>query len=711
MTTILRLPGEPSELTLPALLLRNAEDHGELPALSWRTDDGWTTLTWHEVRHEAAVLAAGYAALGVQRGDHVLMMMGNRPEHWLSDLALIQLGAVPVTVYGTAAPEQVAHIALHSRARLAIVEGAPELARWEPLLRDVTLSLERLVVAETAEAGAHRTYASLKRRDTADTEWRETAGKARRDTADEDWRDTAEQSWHATADEDRREARDRGVRGGGDEDRREARGRGVCGGGDEDRREARGRGVCGGGDEDRREARGRGVRGGVDEDRREARDWGVRGGVGGGRGEASGEGWRTGVDGAWREIRSGDPLTVVYTSGTTGDPKGVRVTHRNVVLNALALDRLVELPDHVEHISYLPFAHIAERMLGIYLPVFRASHVYLCPDPTQVGAVARELHPAQFFGVPRVWEKFASALRAAVAGLPEERRAAVDAAMETARARVACRERGEEPSVELAQAYRAAKEQVLDPILALAGFDRLAWTASASAPLPPDVVAFWAGFGFAIMDAWGLTETIGVATTNSPAAFRLGSVGKPLDGVELRVAEDGEILVRGATVFDGYLRADGSLDEARDANGWFATGDIGRIDEDGFLWLTDRKKEMIVTSAGKNVSPALVENALKEHPLIGQAYVHGDGRSYLVALLVPDAELAATVEPAALREEIAGAVERANARLSRPEQIKRYRVLDEEWSPESGELTPSLKLRRAAIRAHYKHVIEDLYTS
>ncbi|MGE6738412.1 AMP-binding protein, partial [Streptomyces sp. NPDC059900] len=163
MTTILRLPGEPAGITLPALLLRNAEDLGDRPALSWRTapEGQWTTLTWSEARRKIAVLAAGYAALGVRRGEHVLMMMGNRPEHWLSDLALVHLGAVPVTVYGTSAPEQIAHIARHSRARFAIVEGARELDRWEPLLPDVTVPLERLVVVEPADAGTHRTYGSL----------------------------------------------------------------------------------------------------------------------------------------------------------------------------------------------------------------------------------------------------------------------------------------------------------------------------------------------------------------------------------------------------------------------------------------------------------------------------------------------------------------------------------------------------------------------
>lgn len=431
MTTILRLPTGPDQLTLPALLLRNAEDHGDLPALSWQdASGGRTTLTWSEVRHETAVLAAGYGALGVERGEQVLMMMGNRPEHWLSDLALTHLGAVPVSVYGTAAPGQIAHIARHSRARFAIVEGAGELEHWAPLLADATVPLEALVVVEPSEAGPHRSYGRL----------RATGERLRSDEA---------------------------------------------------------------------------------------------------------------FDKAWRETRAQDPLTVVYTSGTTGDPKAVPISHRGVVSNALALDRVVELPDHVEHICYLPFAHIAERMLGIYLPVFRASHVHLCADTAAVAVTARALHPAQFFGVPRVWEKLAASLRAALAGLPEERRAAVEAANATAREHVACRERGERPSAELEASYKAAKETVLDPVLSLAGFERLVWTASASAPMPLDVVRFWAGFGIVVMDAWGLTETVGVFTTNSPSAFRLGSVGRPLEGLELRIADDGEILVRGGTVFAG----------------------------------------------------------------------------------------------------------------------------------------------------------------
>ncbi|MEU3409493.1 AMP-dependent synthetase/ligase [Streptomyces sp. NPDC006670] len=612
MTTNLRLPGRPEDLTLPALLARNATEHPDLPALSWRTgggdSDGWETLSWSEARRRVAVLAAGYAALGVARGEHVLLMMGNRPEHWLSDLALVHLGAVPVTVYGTSAPEQIAHIARHSRARLAVVEGARELTRWAPLLDDPDTPLERLVVAEAAEAaeaGPHTAYGSL------------YASGARLHRPDA-------------------------------------------------------------------------------------------------------------FEKAWQESRPEDPLTVVYTSGTTGDPKGVRLSHRNILLQSVRLDRHVELPEHAEHICYLPFAHIAERILGIYLPLLRAAHVRLVADPTAVAGAVRELRPVQFFGVPRVWEKLAAGVRAVLAGLPEEQRRAIEGAGDVARARAGHRERGEAVPAALEASYAQAKERVLDPLLRLAGLDRLVWTASATAPMPIDVVRFWAGWGITIMDAWGLTETSGVCTVNSnaPGGFRLGSVGRPIEGLELRLAEDGEVLTRGATVFDGYLRPDGTVEDAADAEGWFPTGDIGRLDEDGFLWLTDRKKELIITSNGKNVAPALVENTVKEHPLIGQALVHGDGRSYLVALLVLDPELAPAWAAArgieaptladlaahpAILEETARAVAAANARLNRTEQIKRYRLLAEEWGPETGELTPTLKLRRRVVRERYGALIEGLY--
>ncbi|MFC8536430.1 AMP-dependent synthetase/ligase [Streptomyces sp. NPDC057249] len=602
---MIRTTGDaPAEDTLPRLLARNAEQYGALPALSWRPagqDGGWSTYTWAEVEEHTRILAAGYRARGVGRGDRVLLMMPNRPEHWLSDLALVRLGAVPVSVYGTAAPEQITHIARNCRARIAVVHGAPEVAVWEPLLTDAGTPLEHLVVAEPGAEAGHTPYAAL------------LAGPM-----------------------------------------------------------------------------------------------------------------PDGLDGELDAARAEDTLTVVYTSGTSGEPKGVVLTHHQVLSNALALDAVVELPPHVEHICYLPFAHIAERMLGIYLPCHRASHVYLCADPAGVAAVVREVRPAQFFGVPRIWEKLSATVRGILALMPADQRAVIEEAFEVGREHVGHRERGEAPPAELEKRYARAREEVLLPMLAAGGLDRVTWSASASAPMSVDVVRFWAGFGIVIMDAWGLTETTGVATSNSPrGGFRLGSVGRPVRSVEVRVAEDGEILVRGASVCSGYLRPDGSVLPAVDADGWLATGDIGRMDEDGYLWLTDRKKEMIVTSTGKNVSPALVENALKEHPLIGQAMVHGDNRSYLVALLVLDAEAApawaeangvpAAGGPAELARhpavlaEVDRAVAAANTRLNRSEQVKRYELLAEEWGPATGELTPSLKMRRRAIRDRYADALSGLY--
>ncbi|MBB5937261.1 AMP-dependent synthetase/ligase [Streptomyces zagrosensis] len=605
MAQTLRRADPSQDLTLPALLLRNAEWYGDLPALSWRGPDAaWTSMTWAEARQVIVELAAGLAGVGVRRGERVLLMMANRPEHWLSDLAAVHLGAVPVSVYGTAAPEQIAHIVRHSGARVAIIDGARELERWGPLLVKEVGQLERLIVVDPIAAdGAYpvMSYAAV----LADGVHRHDPGS---------------------------------------------------------------------------------------------------------------------FDREWRQLRSSDPVTVVYTSGTTGDPKGVVATHRQVIRSGVGIDQKFIVPAHAAHICYLPFAHIAERMLGLYLPLLRASHVYFCGDPGDLAGTVRDVRPEEFFGVPRVWEKFTAAVRGAISQLPAQRQAAIEAANETARSWVAYRERAEEPPEALTTAYAEAKRDVLDPLLLLMGFDRLVWAVSAAAPMPQDVVRFWTGFGVVILDAWGMSETTGVCTLNHHAGFRLGSVGRPIDGIEVRIAADGEIEVRGELVC-GYLQEDGSVQPLGGATGWFGTGDMGSLDEDGYLYVTDRKKELIITSTGKNVSPVLVENTLKEHPLIGQALVYGDRRSYLVALLVLDVDTATVwaarqgieAEPVALPQhravlaEIDRAVAGANSRLNRTEMVKRYRLLDREWGPETGELTPSLKLRRRVVHARYAEVIAGMY--
>jgi long-chain acyl-CoA synthetase len=291
--------------------------------------------------------------------------------------------------------------------------------------------------------------------------------------------------------------------------------------------------------------------------------------------------------------------------------------------------------------------------------------------------------------------------------------------MEAGRAYVASREYGRSPTPEVRAAFEEADAAVLSGIRALIGLDRVRHTVSAAAPLPIEVARFFAGLGLCLLDVYGMTETTGAATANVPDAFKLGTVGRPMPGIELRLAADGEILLRGDTCTPGYLNH--SSAELLDADGWLHTGDLGEIDADGFLTVVDRKKEIIITAGGENIAPSLIENLLKEHPLIGQALAYGDRRRYVVALLTLDAEAAPAwaaahgiegdlaAHPRVLAE-VGAAVSAANERLSRVQQVKRWRLLPDEWTAESEELTPTLKLKRRVIHARYADTIEDLYT-
>ena len=261
-------------------------------------------------------------------------------------------------------------------------------------------------------------------------------------------------------------------------------------------------------------------------------------------------------------------------------------------------------------------------------------------------------------------------------------------------------------------------------MLAAVGLDQVTWACSAGAPLASDVQRYFGALGLTILESWGMTETTGVATTTGVDQFRFGSVGTATAGNEIKLLADGEVLVRGPIVCAGYLQQDGTVVPAADSDGWMHTGDVGRLDDDGFLYIVDRKKDLIITSGGKNIAPALVENLLGKHPLIGQALVYGDRQPYLVALVVLDAEaarawaaargidggsLAELSEHPAIIAEISGAVDTANAELSRAEQVKRFRVLATEWTVEGGELTPSLKLMRSVVQDNHQHDIASLY--
>jgi len=431
-------------------------------------------------------------------------------------------------------------------------------------------------------------------------------------------------------------------------------------------------------------------------------------------------------DRTWSTIRPNDPLAMIYTSGTTGDPKGVVLSHQNAIHQAVAVDSMHGVPMHTTGVSYLPLAHIAERQLSLYLSIVWAGHVHTIADASGVVAALGKVHPTGFFGVPRVWEKLTAGLKNMLGAAPPARRDALLAANNLLQEGYKLRSAGQEVPAELAEKIAQTDAAALAPIRAMLGLDKLTLASSGAAALPVEVLYFIAGLGVEIQEVWGLSETTGAVTSNSHEAFKAGSVGKALDGVEVKVAEDGELLVRGPIVFLGYLQPDGSIKPDVDADGWLATGDIGTIDEEGFVTITDRKKELIITSSGKNIAPTKIEGMLKEHALIGQAVAIGDDRPYVTALIVIDDEIApgwatangievpegsSLADHPRVREEIDAAVASANSRLARIEQIKRYEVFSKPWTPETGELTPTLKLKRRVINERYAPTITELYAA
>ncbi|WP_300614551.1 long-chain fatty acid--CoA ligase [Trebonia sp.] len=401
----------------------------------------------------------------------------------------------------------------------------------------------------------------------------------------------------------------------------------------------------------------------------------------------------------WRQVETDDLATLIYTSGTTGQPKAVMLTHRNVRFLQLSIDRV--LPREAQSdddgsarlISYLPVAHVTARAVDHWGAMAYPITLAHCPDPRQLFQVAGQVHPTTLFAVPRVWEKLHAALRTA---LPDVAPAAV----------------------------RALPEQVRQAVLTRIGLDRCRLASSGAAPLDPAIIEFYLALGLPFTEGWGMTELSMAATIAAPGRTRVGAVGTALPGMELRVADDGEVLVRGPLVMGGYYKDPEQTAEAVDADGWMHTGDVGEVDADGFLKITDRKKELIVTSGGKNISPALIEYELQRHPLVGQACAIGDRRNYVTALIVLDPEAApawarehgieaASPADLARRPEVLAEIERAvaaaNSHLARPEQVRRFLVLPNEWTAETGELTPTLKRRRRVITDRYAAEISRLY--
>ncbi|MDW3214821.1 MAG: AMP-binding protein [Ilumatobacteraceae bacterium] len=424
----------------------------------------------------------------------------------------------------------------------------------------------------------------------------------------------------------------------------------------------------------------------------------------------------------------GDLATIIYTSGTTGPPKGVMLTNYNIVWSLESISRSMREQTDLEslagfrHVSYLPMAHVMERLLGHYYMVEFATQVTCCPDTAQVAAYAAEVHPDFFIGVPRVWEKLYAGVTAALGADPEKGQAFADGLAAA------------EPIVEKMRAGTATKEEIetyefLDavaftPIKQLIGLDQAKICISGAAPLQSDVMRWFQTIGVPLSEGYGMSETTAVLTWSHQA--KPGHVGRPAPGVEMRLGDDGEVLARGGNMFLGYLDAPDKTAETIDDEGWVHTGDIGEIDDDGYLRIVDRKKELIVTAGGKNISPANLEAELKGIPLVGQACAVGDQKPFVAALLVldPDAARAWAAEhglegeaatlPAMAQNpdviaEIEAGLAKAMANFNNAESVKKFTVLGAEWLPDTDLLTPTSKLKRRGILATFAGEIEAMY--
>jgi long-chain acyl-CoA synthetase len=373
-------------------------------------------------------------------------------------------------------------------------------------------------------------------------------------------------------------------------------------------------------------------------------------------------------------------------------------------------------------VSYLPMAHIAERMSSHYLGIASGFEITTCPEPTLVAHYLPQVRPQSFFAVPRVWEKLHTALNAAMNADPQRAKEGA-AALEVGWQASEYHGRGESLPADLQAKYDAVKP-LFDGVRAMIGLDQVQLAITGAAPIPVEVLRFFRALGVPLSEIYGLSETSGPMTWE-PFRVRVGCVGRAMPGIEVRLGDDGEVLCRGGNVFRGYLNAPDVTAEVLDADGWFRSGDIGQLDDDAYLRIVDRKKELIVTAGGKNISPANIEAALKAGQLIGQACVIGDNRPYIAALLVLDADLApgwaasrgidASLTVAQLAEhpdvlaEVQREVDEANRRFSRAEQVKRWTLLGQEWLPDSEELTPTMKLKRRGVLAKYADDIDSLY--
>jgi long-chain acyl-CoA synthetase len=593
--------------TLPKAFLRTVAVNPEVVALRRMTGDGageWEETTYAQLRQQVARVAAGLQAAGLQPGHRMVLMMRNRPEFHVVDLAASFLRATPVSIYNSSSPEELQYLVDHAEAEIAVVEDAGFLERFLKVRDELPLLRKIFVIHPPADATPDDVVAY--------TELFE-AGE-------------------------------------------------------------------------------------VD------------------------------LDALGAATQPDDLATLIYTSGTTGPPKGVMISQRNVVYTGEQLKKCYEFAlgdaDGVglRYISYLPMAHIAERLSSHYNGMRLGFTITCCPDPAQIAAYSREVHPEVMFGVPRVWEKVFLGVNAALAADPEKKQKfdeAVAAALPIMDAR-----RNGTVTKEQQETWDFLDAVAFSTVRALVGFDSLRLGITGAAPIPREVLEWFNALGIPLSEIYGMSETTGPMTWEAnPDKIKPGTVGPGIPGCEVAIADDGEVVCRGGNVFEGYFKAPDKTDETL-IDGWLHSGDIGVIDDDGFVKIIDRKKELIITSGGKNISPANLEAALKTIPLVGQACAIGDARKFVSALLVLDPDTSAVWAKANSKEgtslvelardpdvlaTVQSGIDEVNKQFAQVEQIKKFTLIGEEWLPDSDVLTPTSKLKRRGVHARYAAEIEEMY--
>jgi long-chain acyl-CoA synthetase len=432
--------------------------------------------------------------------------------------------------------------------------------------------------------------------------------------------------------------------------------------------------------------------------------------------------YQTAVERRLHDLRPHDPGTTIYTSGTTGPSKAVVLSHANLAWSAQALSLSLTATPQDRVISYLPLAHVAEQMISVHSPTWAGYPIYFARSLDELSEHLKEVRPTIFFGVPRVWEKMHAGIQAKLAGASGVKRHLAEWAMRTGRQWHEAVLAGRTPGPWLRWQKKWAGQLVHQKVKEAIGLDQAHMLSSGAAPIAADKLRFMTGLDLVIREVYGLSETCGATSLSTKGATRIGSVGRPLEGIEMRIAEDGEVLARGPHVFQGYAgNPQASAEAVQD--GWLHSGDLGHLDADGYLYITGRKKDLLITSGGKNISPANLEADLMTVPLVEHAVVCGDGRHFLTALLTLNkealAEFAATqgLSPSSpdlhqhplVQAQLQSSIDRVNTQHARVAHVRKFSVLPGSWSIESGELTPTLKVKRKVVIERHQSVVEAMY--